>query len=100
MTDYAAVLTALYPGAEWTLNGDGYEGLTWLSDGEVPSQAALDAAWAQVQADAELERVHRARQAAYLAESDPLFFAWQAGEGTQAEWEAARDAIKLRFPLP
>jgi hypothetical protein len=49
MTDYAAVLTALYPGAEWSLNGDSYEGLTWLSDSPKPSQAELDAAWPAVQ---------------------------------------------------
>ena len=49
MTDYAAVLTANYPDAEWTLNGDTYEGLTWLSDSPKPSQAELDAAWPAVQ---------------------------------------------------
>lgn len=49
MTDYAAVLTANYPDAEWTLNGDDYDGLTWLSDTPKPSQADLDAAWPAVQ---------------------------------------------------
>ena len=49
MTDYAAVLTANYPDAEWTLNGDAYDGLTWLSDTPKPSQAELDAAWPAVQ---------------------------------------------------
>ena len=43
MTDYAAVLTANYPGDEWTLDGDTYEGLTWLSDTPKPTQAELDA---------------------------------------------------------
>ena len=49
MTDYAAVLTANYPDAEWILNGDTYDGLTWLSDTPKPSQADLDAAWPAVQ---------------------------------------------------
>ena len=49
MTDYAAVLTANYPDAEWTLNGDTYDGLTWLSDTPKPSKADLDAAWPAVQ---------------------------------------------------
>ena len=49
MTDYAAVLTANYPDAEWTLDGDTYDGLTWLSDSPKPSQADLDAAWPAVQ---------------------------------------------------
>ena len=49
MTDYAAVLTANYPDASWTLNGDTYDGLTWLSDTPKPTQAELDAAWPAVQ---------------------------------------------------
>jgi hypothetical protein len=49
--DYPALLTALYPGAEWSLNGDTYDGLTWLSEGEPPTQAECDEAWPQVQSD-------------------------------------------------
>lgn len=48
MTDYAAVLVANYPDAEWTLDGDTYEGLTWLSDSPKPSQQELDDAWPAV----------------------------------------------------
>ena len=60
MTDYAAVLTANYPGAEWTLDGDTYDGLTWLSDTPKPSQAELNDAWPAVQQarqDAEAAKV-------------------------------------------
>jgi hypothetical protein len=49
VSDYAAVLTANYPDAEWTLNGDTYDGLTWLSDTPKPTQQELDAAWPAVQ---------------------------------------------------
>ena len=49
MTDYAAVLTANYSDSLWTLNGDTYDGLTWLSDTPKPTQAELDAAWPAVQ---------------------------------------------------
>ena len=49
MTDYAVVLAANYPDAEWTLDGDTYQGLTWLSDSPKPSKADLDAAWPAVQ---------------------------------------------------
>ena len=49
MTDYPAVLRENYPDAEWTLNGDTYDGLTWLSDTPKPTQADLDAAWPAVQ---------------------------------------------------
>lgn len=66
MTDYAAVLTENYPGAEWVLDGDDYAGLTWLSDSPKPSKAELDAAWPavqQAQADAVAAEV-AARQSA------------------------------------
>ena len=49
MTDYAVVLTANYPNDYWTLDGETYDGLTWLSDTPKPSQAELDAAWPAVQ---------------------------------------------------
>jgi len=60
MIDYAAVLTANYPDALWTLDGDDYDGLTWLSDTPKPTQAELDAAWPAVQ---------QARQDAVAAEA-------------------------------
>lgn len=40
------------------------------------------------------------RQAAYTAEADPLFFKWQAGEGTEEEWLAKRQEIRDRYPYP
>jgi hypothetical protein len=45
MIDYTLILTKKYAGSEWTLNGDAYEGLTWLSDTPKPTQAELDALW-------------------------------------------------------
>ena len=47
-----------------------------------------------------LEQAKQNRASAYRNESDPLFFKWQAGEATEAEWRGARDAIRARFPYP
>ena len=49
MTNYAAVLSKNYVGSEWILDGDTYDGLTWLSDTPKPTQQELDAAWPAVQ---------------------------------------------------
>ena len=38
------------------------------------------------------------RQYAYTQEADPLFFKWQAGEGTEQEWLAKREEIRSRYP--
>ena len=40
------------------------------------------------------------RQAAYIQEADPLFFEWQAGEGTEQAWLEKREEIRQRFPYP
>jgi hypothetical protein len=45
MIDYPAILTRHYQGAQWTLNGYEYDGLTWLSDTPKPTKAELDALW-------------------------------------------------------
>ena len=45
MIDYPAILTRHYPNTEWTLNGDEYDGLTWLSDTPKPTKAELDGKW-------------------------------------------------------
>ena len=44
------------------------------------------------------EKAEASRKAAYIAEADPLFFKWQAGEGTQKEWQAKREEIRQRYP--
>ena len=49
MIDYVAILKVNYSTDEWALDGNSYDGLTWLSDSPKPSQAELDAAWPAVQ---------------------------------------------------
>ena len=49
--DIATVLTRKFVGAEWVLDGDDYAGLTWLSDGEPPTEAQLEKLWPKVQAE-------------------------------------------------
>lgn len=65
MIDYPAILTRHYAGTEWTLNGDEYSGLTWLSDTEKPTQEELDALWEPTLAMIEQEKADKtaARQA-------------------------------------
>ena len=57
--DYAQILTRKYPGKEWTLNGDKYSGLTWLSDTPKPKKADLDVMWPEVQAEIAAEQQAR-----------------------------------------
>lgn len=100
MTNYAAVLTANYPDAEWTLDGNDYDGLTWLGDTPKPTKKTLDAAWPAVQQAQAQAAVDAQRQSAYAAESDPLFFKWQRGAGTEQAWLDKIAEIQARFPDP
>jgi hypothetical protein len=45
-------------------------------------------------------QIEQMRRGAYTQEADPLFFQWQAGEGTEADWLAKRQEIRDRYPYP
>ena len=91
MTDYAAVLTRNYLGAEWSLNGDDYAGLTWLSDTAKPSQQELDAAWPAVR-DAMKWDALRAERDRLLAASDWTQIA--DAPVNAAAWAVYRQALR------
>jgi hypothetical protein len=98
MIDYAQILSINYVGLQWTLNGDSYDGLTWLSNTPKPTKAELDALWTSTQATLQNQQAERQRAAAYVAESDPLFFKAQRGEATMEEWQSKVAEIKTRYP--
>jgi hypothetical protein len=50
MIDYTLILSTNYVGKSWSLDGDSYAGLTWMSDTPKPTQAELDALWESTQA--------------------------------------------------
>jgi hypothetical protein len=56
MIDYALILTRKYADLEWTLDGDDYSGLNWISDSPKPSKKTLDDLWAIVQSEIEAEK--------------------------------------------
>lgn len=100
MIDYAVILSKRYADKQWSLNGDTYDGLTWLDDTSKPSKAELDALWPEVQAEVERGRIEALRKAAYAVESDPVFFQYQRGDATEQEWLDAVEAVKAKYPYP
>lgn len=79
---------------------DAYDNIVeWYIDNP-PSKAEVEAEWSRLKAEQPRKEAEANRAAAFRSEADPLFFKWQAGEGTEAEWRAARDAIRARFPYP
>jgi hypothetical protein len=49
--DITSILNSKYSGSEWTLDGDSYEGLTWLSKSTKPTEEQLINVWSEVQAE-------------------------------------------------
>lgn len=98
--DIALILTKRYEGAQWTLEGDSYAGLTWLSDTPKPTLEELQAQWEAVEFEIEVERIESLRKAAYREETDPIFFSYQRGEATEQEWLDAVQAVKEQYPHP
>ena len=100
MIDYAAILTANYVGAQWSLNNNDYATLEWYDSTPKPKQAALDSQWPTVDYNNQVAAVEITRRTQYEAQSDGLFFEWQRGSNTQAAWEAAVQAVKDANPYP
>lgn len=70
-----------------------YAGNTWT----VADQSLYDLCYQQQCATFNLGQKNK-RHAAYIAESDPIFFKSQRGEATQQQWLDAVAAIDARFP--
>jgi hypothetical protein len=49
--DITSILLTKYVGSEWTLDGDDYAGLTWLSNTPKPTEKQLQDLWPTVQAE-------------------------------------------------
>lgn len=99
--DIPMILSKRYEGAEWTLNGDNYSGLTWLSeDIAKPTTEELQAEWPQVQFEVAYSKVEADRQVAYRDTADPIFFEFQRGDMTEQDWLDAVQAVKDANPYP
>lgn len=55
MIDYTLILRTRYEG-EWTLNGNDYDSLDWLSDTPKPTKKELDDQWESVLAEIEADK--------------------------------------------
>lgn len=100
--DIALILTKNYQGSEWSLDGDDYTGLNWMSDTPKPTKAALEKQWPAIEYQVQLDAVAEQRRLAYQAESDPLNFKYQETElpEDKAAWLAKKAEIQARYPEP
>jgi hypothetical protein len=98
MIDYTTILSVNYSGKQWAISGSDYDAINWLDASPKPTQAELDALWPATQKAVFNKSQEDARSNAYRNESDPLFFKWQRGEGTEQEWKNKVAEIQARYP--
>ena len=105
MIDYTKILSLNYPGAQWSLNGDSYEGLEWLDSTPKPTQAELDALWIPTQ-EADSKAANKATASSLLAGTDWTTIADVASPtnnpylGNQADFIAYRNVIRAIAVYP
>ena len=91
MIDLTKPLFALYPTAKWTLNGDTYAGLTWLSeDIQKPTEQELTT-WV----DPNTYKYQRAAE--YPSIVDQLDTLYHGGIDA---WKAEIKTVKDKYPKP
>ena len=99
MIDYSKILSLNYVGAQWSLNGDSYDGLDWLDSTPKPTQAELDALWIPTQ-EADSKAANKATASSLLAGTDWTTIADIALPeanprlGNQSEFIAYRQVIR------
>ena len=57
-------------------------------------------AWAAEEPARQRKAVEDTRRGQYQLIADPLFFGWQRGDNTEAEWLAAVEKVKTDNPYP
>ena len=97
--DYATILVRKFEGQSFSV-GDTYESIVSLDGSPIPTQSDLEALWPEVLLEVQTEQVEKTRQIAYATTSDPIFFEYQRGDKTEAEWLAAVQAVKDAHPYP
>ena len=74
------------------------DNVTWLDNRTQPTWKEIETAKTQVEKNLVNNEAKQARAAAFRAESDPLFFAWQRGESDEQTWVNKVAEIRSRYP--
>ena len=100
----ARALTELEPNAEFAVNGDVYSGIQWFSsDIELPSESAVNAKIAELEAqDAALQyrELRRPEYPPLTDLADAIFWQQQGDDSKMAAYVAACEAVKAKYPKP
>ena len=97
----AEALSSLKPGAQWTLNGDDYDGLEWLDTEQTqPTEEECLAEAAKLQADYDSLFYQRARAPKYPSINDYIDGVVKGDQEQIDNYIAACLAVKEKYPKP
>ena len=85
------------PNAEFTVNADDINQITWLNGTTPISKADIEAKMVEVQAEYDTEEWKRNRQAEYPSHEDCIHALLDGGD-TLTELQAKRTATKNKYP--
>ena len=92
----AEAIAALKPGAEWSLNGDNYSGLTWLDTKQTqPTEEEINVKVAELQYQEEVNVYQEKRKSEYPDWGDQLDKIYHSGIDA---WKADIKKIKDKYP--
>ena len=98
MIDYTLILTTNYAGSSWTLNGDSYDGLTWLDSSPKPTQEELDSQWEAIQANIKANEYKAKRAAEYPPITDYIDGVVKGDQAQIDKYIADCFAVKAKYP--
>ncbi len=94
-------LVSLAPGAQWTLEGDTIDGLTWLSeDIERPEDSEIDAEVVRLQTEYDALEYQRLRSAEYPDFKEYLDGIVKGNQEQVDKYIADCLAVKEKYPKP
>ncbi len=98
MRDLTKAIESLYPFAQWTINGDSYDSLDWIStDIPKPTLEELEIECDRLQAEFNSKEYQRLRAAEYPSFADQFDLLYHGGYDA---WKAEIQGVKDKYPKP
>ena len=105
MVDISEAILRIHPKAEFTVVGETYEGINWISsDIPLPSKEEVDTSMRVLEEEYNLTEYERSRESKYPKREDLVVALWELvieGDSLSAdELQAKRLEIKEKYPKP
>jgi hypothetical protein len=98
MRDITKAIISLRPNAKWSLEGNEYEGLSWLDTNHPkPTKEEVNVECARLEEMYKLSEYKQQRAAEYPSIGDQLDALWKGGNAA-AEMLAKVQAVKAKYP--